>query len=171
MDSEPDLVDYQNNDSAFVASAMTDANGLYAIGDIGPGNYGVVPVPPNNSGYRLQLDKNRPTRPNSRWVTPQGNIRRISLLFRRPLPMGISSANSRSNLFTRISCERKRGNHNGLPLCTHMILSNQQEAYNLRQAILHPMIKYIKGGGVYWMRNDHKRIIGKAVGNSHGLAR
>lgn len=28
MDFEPDLVDYQNNDSAFVASAMTDANGL-----------------------------------------------------------------------------------------------------------------------------------------------
>jgi len=35
-----------DNAGAFVAAAVTDANGMYAIKNISPGNYGVVPVPP-----------------------------------------------------------------------------------------------------------------------------
>jgi len=56
MDFEPDPVNYENNDAAFVASAQTDKSGTYSIGSIGPGNYGVVPIPPNNSLYRFDLD-------------------------------------------------------------------------------------------------------------------
>ena len=39
MDFEPDMVNYENNDAAFVAAAVTDKSGNYTIGSIGPGNY------------------------------------------------------------------------------------------------------------------------------------
>lgn len=56
-DFEPDMVDYENNTGAFVASAVTDASGTYTIGGIAPGNYGFAPVPPMYIDYRFCLDE------------------------------------------------------------------------------------------------------------------
>lgn len=57
MDFEPDLVNFDNNVGAFVAAAATDTSGAYTIEGLGPGDYGIVPVPPKNSGYRFDLDE------------------------------------------------------------------------------------------------------------------